>query len=280
MSPKSVPAYSNRGMVQLKLKDWQRAESDASSALQMDIAHVKSYQRRSVARSSLGKIRASLKDLYFARAAAEKNGMNHHRIPTDSFSKVELVLRKVVKRAPRRKIPIKPIRKRQSKKKVEMMPSDHDAKIANTAGVQVFTKITEKLPIGLSVKALQNARSWCEFEQQWLALSEGNKTKCLTKVQPQTIAHVYKNGMENSNVLLDILFHCAEIDAVDGIGAKIKVGHGGQILRALSDIPSIDLVVMMMSSAEKSVLFGYFHTISKGLRKKESAKIKNKLGLE
>ena len=50
-------------MAHLKLKSWAQAEADATSALQIDPLHYKSYQRRCVARLSMGKVRAALLDI-------------------------------------------------------------------------------------------------------------------------------------------------------------------------------------------------------------------------
>ena len=56
----SVVAFSNRAMAYLKMKEWGSAERDADRAIAIDPTHVKSYQRRSAARVSLGKLRAAL----------------------------------------------------------------------------------------------------------------------------------------------------------------------------------------------------------------------------
>jgi hypothetical protein len=57
-------------MAYLKLKSWILAEADATSALQIDPLHYKSYQRRCVARLSLGKVRAAMTDVCAALDAA------------------------------------------------------------------------------------------------------------------------------------------------------------------------------------------------------------------
>jgi hypothetical protein len=61
-------------MAYLKLKSWILAEADATSALQIDPLHYKSYQRRCVARLSLGKVRAAMMDVCAALDAATING--------------------------------------------------------------------------------------------------------------------------------------------------------------------------------------------------------------
>ena len=57
-------------MAHLKLKCWLQAEADATSALQINPLHFKSYQRRCVARLSMGKVRAAMQDICAAMDAA------------------------------------------------------------------------------------------------------------------------------------------------------------------------------------------------------------------
>ena len=57
-------------MAHLKLKCWLQAEADATSALLIDPLHFKSYQRRCVARLSMGKVRAAMQDICAAMDAA------------------------------------------------------------------------------------------------------------------------------------------------------------------------------------------------------------------
>lgn len=71
ISNRSVAAFSNRAMCWVKLKEWKKAELDCSLALQVDDAHVKSYQRRAAARNALGMHRAALADLYEGSARDE-----------------------------------------------------------------------------------------------------------------------------------------------------------------------------------------------------------------
>jgi hypothetical protein len=57
-------------MAHLKLKKWVQAEADSTSALRIDPLHYKSYQRRCVARLSMGKVRAAMQDVCAAMDAA------------------------------------------------------------------------------------------------------------------------------------------------------------------------------------------------------------------
>mmetsp|Transcript_12680 Transcript_12680/g.16006 ORF Transcript_12680/g.16006 Transcript_12680/m.16006 type:complete len:479 (-) Transcript_12680:189-1625(-) len=103
INPRSALAYSNRAMAHLKLKDWLNAESDAATALSLDPTHVKSYQRRSAARFSLGKLRASLLDLEIAKIASGGTATTEMKVEE---AKVRNALRRAIERAPKRRIPI------------------------------------------------------------------------------------------------------------------------------------------------------------------------------
>jgi len=291
-------------MAYLKVKDWQKAESDATSALNLDPTHTKSHQRRSVARSSLGKIRASLQDLHCAKALAQKSGNNGTGTGTDAsinstsqmevqkidadLVKVESMLLEATKRAPKRKIQIKVIGKEHSHSQ-EMDASFRNATATATATatggenphVHVL-KSSEVTPVPRSpssdnpnqnpkafMKHVQNVRSWPEFEQIWHSLSDNDKPQCLEKVRPRTLTSIYKNGMEDSDLLLDLVSTCI----------KIAPAQGENILRALGSIPSIDMVVMMLKASEKEILGEHIKEISRPLGAIAAGKILNQFGL-
>ncbi|CAM9255617.1 unnamed protein product [Ectocarpus fasciculatus] len=96
MNSKSSLAFSNRAMANLKLKEFGKAESDADAALRVDPRHVKSLQRRAVARNALGKHRAALGDL---QTAAEIDPTSK-QVRKD-LSKTLETLKAVVRRAPK-----------------------------------------------------------------------------------------------------------------------------------------------------------------------------------
>ena len=114
----SITSYSSSSpaMAHLKLKYWTQAESDATLALEIDNLHYKSYQRRCVARLSMGKIRAAMMDVCSAQDCYEmemktkfqddntsKITMNEMKTLRD---KVDKALVEAARRAPRRKLPL------------------------------------------------------------------------------------------------------------------------------------------------------------------------------
>ncbi len=106
-------------MAHLKLKHWAQAESDSTSALEIDKFHYKSYQRRCLARLSMGKVRAAMMDICSAQDCYEIEKKKKYKDPGDSHrtvstmeeilrlrQKVEKALVEAAKRAPRRKLPV------------------------------------------------------------------------------------------------------------------------------------------------------------------------------
>ena len=109
-----MAAFSNRALCMLKLKEWRRAEADASLALLHDPRHVKSLQRRAAARSSMGLHRAALADLAAAAVADELHSNNNNNSSSGNGSssssgksiqaetrKVKELLRATMRHAPR-----------------------------------------------------------------------------------------------------------------------------------------------------------------------------------
>lgn len=95
--------YSNRAMAHIKLKNWKQAEEDSTSALEVNPHHFKSYQRRCVARLSMGKLRAAMLDVCSAQDTCIDSQSSLAEINKLRL-KVEKALVAAAKRAPRRKL--------------------------------------------------------------------------------------------------------------------------------------------------------------------------------
>ena len=97
-------------MAYLKTKNWTNAETDATTALNIDPDHFKSYQRRCIARLSLGKLRAAMMDAYAAEdcLASDNDSRSLNEIHKLQ-EKVKNFLLLAVTRAPRRNITVEVI---------------------------------------------------------------------------------------------------------------------------------------------------------------------------
>ena len=243
-------------MSYLKVKDWAKAELDSTSAINIDPTHWKSYHRRSIARSSLGKIRASLKDLQTAKLVLTGNAANDGKkicpsTTTASIKKIDLDIVKTrsslleaVRKAPKKPIPIQVIKKELATEHCSPIPappsmSSHDKPDDKVPAPEPSAKSRKDIR-----KSITKMRTWLEFEQTWHSLVGMDKQTCLECLRPQTLTKIYGNGMEDSDLLVDLISICVEIDA----------SHSVKILRALSNIPSVDMTVMMMNTSDKKIV--------------------------
>eukprot|EP00979_Chaetoceros_neogracilis_P019466 scaffold12402_cov246-Chaetoceros_neogracile.AAC.1 len=255
MNPTSPVPYSNRAMAHLKLKQWAKAESDASSALNIDPSHFKSYQRRSMARSSLGKIRASLQDLFKAKALAENSdeGLKILKRIYADIEKVKAMLTEAILKAPKKKVTLRftsnPTRaNRGSDTSTALSP-----RRTTKEDLQVPEKIFQSTNPDLDSQRICNIRSWLEFEQLWKSLKEDEKRNCLEIMRPQSFATIYRSGMEDSDMLFDLVLTCG----------KIAQSKGYKILQVLSEMKSIDMVTMMLNSSENEEVIKVIKDLSK-----------------
>ncbi len=318
-------------MAYLNLKDWKKAEQDATSAIQLDRFHWKSYQRRSVALCSLGKIRASINDLETAKRILAGDTNNGGTPPggkgikpappftrkstSAALKKIEKDLEKnrallleAIKKAPKKTIPIQvisnydvhetaslsvPVAQEEVETKKDgswVHVTEKDLDVAPTVLNQdLVVPTTTNLPAADAPKTynLQNILSrfrsgstnrhqpicnWMEFEQIWKSLSQEDKPVCLGAIKPKNISTIYSNGIEDSDVLVDListLFHSCNTGSSNGTSttnaSKQQVMmHERKLLQALSEIPAVDMVVMMMSSSEREVLLRCIECLTTG----------------
>ena len=101
LNPRSVVAYSNRAMAQIKLKHYAKALSDCDSALRIDPDHVKSLSRRGTAHNSLGCHSLALYDFGRALELAPQN----KQLRAD-VRKTREHVKVAARKAPRRAAPI------------------------------------------------------------------------------------------------------------------------------------------------------------------------------
>lgn len=242
-------------MAHLKLKDWQSAESDATSAIKLDRNHVKSYRRRSIARSALGKARASLKDLYLAQeiikavyTTDDQKAQNQNG--GIKISQAEAELRRIIHNAPKRKVDIQS----QTLETKSDGYDDGDYEtiaspiVSTTSSANFYSDVTRE-----PLTSLQTAKSWIQFERVWKYLEASQKVPYLAKIKPSKLTEMYKHGFEDANLFLDLMVCCSKMN-----------GDGVRYMGAISKIPSIDMVAMMLSNEEKALAATYIDATLKG----------------
>lgn len=98
-NPRNPIILSNRAMAYLKNAQYNNAEIDCTSAIQLDPSHLKSYTRRGTARNALGKHRLALIDFEIARRLDPSSKEVEGQI-----AKTREALKGAIKRAPKTSI--------------------------------------------------------------------------------------------------------------------------------------------------------------------------------
>ena len=272
-------------MAHLKKKDWLKAEDDASMALTIDASHVKSYQRRSVARASLGKLRAALLDLSRAEAELESldasgggvtgvGGMQ--RGIAAERKRVESLLRAAMKRAPKRcNVPIVLVREEEKKEEIveELSISDDVVSKAGSLDSVSISSVskgsddwvvigdtctgtcttqqidTSSSPAKLAPRQYKKPTTWYEFETTWRSLdSLEERSAYLSSIRPKWLANLYRNGMEDVEIVVDVVVAAGSlVTMVDASQASLAKEY----IHCVANTKSIDIPVMMMNDGQR-----------------------------
>ena len=302
-------------MAHLKKKDWLKAEDDASMALTIDPSHVKSYQRRSVARASLGKLRAALLDL--SRAEAELGSLDSSsggsvggmlKSLAAERKRVESLLRAAMKRAPRRcNVPIVMVVEETKEEEtteeltddaVSKASSDENAPASDVSResdgwVVVDTSVsggndepTQQINTSPSSAAKLMPRkykkptTWYEFETTWRSLdSLEERGVYLSSIKPKWLAVLYRNGMEDVEIVVDIVVAAGTLMTMDANSASLAKEY----VQCVTNTKSIDIPVMMMNGGQRKEVQNVIEKIFLGDdddadEKARKAAVKAKLG--
>ena len=280
-------------MAHLKKRDWRKAEDDASSALVIDPSHVKSYHRRSVARASLGMLRAALLDLSRAEAELEDGPVGGNKTPRDlqksiasGRRRVESLLRAAMKRAPKRcNVPIVVVRdEEEGEEEAAKEEKDDDASVANDAimakenGVDNYdsardtsresndwvvvdtgdsgkeaTRTTNNSPAKPLPTRRQHEKpkTWYDFETTWRSLdSLEERSAYLSSIKPKWLAVLYRNGMEDVEIVVGIVVAAAAMLVVEE-ESNNKAAAAAEYIDCVANTKAIDISAMMMDDGQR-----------------------------
>ena len=272
-------------MAHLKKKDWLKAEDDASMALTFDASHVKSYQRRSVARASLGKLRAALLDLSRAEVELESLGAAGGDVSGMQKSiaaerkRVESLLRAAMKRAPKRcNVPIVVVREDKEEDKEELVEELSDDAVSKAGSVDdgsasdvskgsddwvvVDTSVSggggkdespiqqssTSSPAKLAPREYKKPTTWYEFETTWRSLdSLEERGTYLSSIKPKWLANLYRNGMEDVEIVVDVVVAAGRLMTMDANQASLAKEY----IHCVANTKGIDIPVMMMNDGQR-----------------------------
>ena len=272
-------------MVYLKLKDWRNAENDATTALSFDPNHIKSYHRRASARYSLGKLRAALYDIQWAKQVTQNsklsdssftetskdtNGKKKECISSGNLAlehKIKKALLDAIQKAPKRQIHVVVTNGTQNDCKETLKKNDdaHDNStniIMSHKPSQCSTKPVSSFhghdkqnhndisqdshqPLALSstTKIKTVPKTWHEFKSIWNSYkTKSDRIHILSLTQPSRITKLFKHGIEDTNLLVDILMVASEME------------DATKYVKALSRIQKLHITTMMMTEDERSMV--------------------------
>jgi len=273
-------------MAHLKRKDWLKAEDDATTALAIDASHVKSYQRRSAARASLGKLRAALLDLSRAEAelglglggasggsgtaCAGSIGAMQKSIRVER-RRIESLLRAAMKRAPKRcNVPIAVVHPEKEEEEEKIVEEQDDDAVSKASGVDNdigSASDVSREPNDFAVvdsgggdnengsaptkpRQHQKPTTWYEFEATWRSLDslEERGAYLLSSVKPKWLGVLYRNGIEDAQIVVDIVTAAGTL--VD-VHKKSRASLAKEYIQAVTNTKSIGIPVMMMDDGQR-----------------------------
>jgi tetratricopeptide (TPR) repeat protein len=266
INSRSGVAFSNRSMAYLKLKEFLHAEKDASSAIDIDPTHVKSYQRRSSARVSLGKLRAALKDLKTAELLS--GGGSGLAV---EIRKCTEALRDSVKRAPKSRVRIVVASGVSRGAKdldavTEAQEEEEEEEEVLEIGDDGFdlSEVSKKTPAavvspppaaassvtGGKVKKHKAPKTAYDFEKTWRSIKgRAEKEKYLTESAAGLLSKLFSSGFQDATVFEQVV---ETLDGVCAVGAKNRSKVVG-VVEDLANVKNVDMLCMM---ADKALISG------------------------
>ncbi|XP_055807685.1 uncharacterized protein LOC129876307 isoform X4 [Solanum dulcamara] len=254
LSPTAV-GYANRAMAFLKIKRFQEAENDCTEALNLDDRYIKAYSRRSTSRKELGKLKESIKDAEFAlrlepqnpeikkqygevKALYEKEILKRVSGATGVFAQGAQKSGKTIKSGP-------------VIQSVSSSSQKHNHKISKQEleeSVQDLAARAAGLAKSEAAKNIAAPNSAYQFEVSWRGLSGDRnlQTHLLKVTSPATLPRIFKNAL-SAPMLMDIV-RCVATFFIGDMNLAIRY------LEDLTKVPRFDIIIMCLSSTDKSEL--------------------------
>ncbi|KAL8061534.1 hypothetical protein ABFX02_02G092200 [Erythranthe guttata] len=282
LSPSAV-AYANRAMAYIKIRRFQEAENDCTEALNLDDRYIKAYSRRSTARKELSKLKESMDDAEFALRLEPQNQEIKKQFAESKSLLEKAILKKVsgaltgsVEGAQPGKSEVdknnnvqKPLSGRVTEI-LEEKPKGSKSREATAetsmeikrnslsqtkpkngkqqlkASVQELAAKAANLAKAEAAKNIVPPNSAYQFEVSWRGLSNDRnlQTRLLQVTSPAALPGIFKNAL-SAPILVDII-RCIATFFVEDMALAVDY------LQNLTKIPRFDMIIMCLSSADKS----------------------------
>lgn len=239
-------------MSYLKVRDWEKAEKDASLAVKLNSKHTKSFQRRATARFRLGKLRACLKDLQLAESTllSSNNEITDSQIESlrkeifQEKNRAIKALQNVILSAPRRSIAVHIVEN-------QVILKGEDQHFVDG----LFKSASVKEHISFEV---HKPKSWYEFESRWKSLpTDKSKIAFLrTCITPSHLTKLYQNnGMEDADLLVDLIQTSSRIDneTLQSFPSEVPK-HDSYLYSLGNSLPNLDILALMLCDSQRSTI--------------------------
>ncbi|XP_019071657.1 uncharacterized protein [Solanum lycopersicum] len=263
LSPTAV-SYANRAMAYLKIKRFQEAENDCTEALNLDDRYIKAYSRRSTSRKELGKLKESIEDAEFALWLEPRNPEIKKQ-----YGEVKALYEKENNRDVLGTAKVEDTHMQISNKDSDASPTVPTLNLAfGTAkkthkiskqeleeSVQELAARAAGLAKTEAAKNIAAPNSAYQFEVSWRGLSGDRnlQTQLLKVTSPAMLPRIFKNAL-SAPMLMDIV-RCIATFFIEDMNLAIRY------LEDLTKVPRFDMIIMCLSSADKSELLKIWEEI-------------------
>ncbi|GJN36159.1 hypothetical protein PR202_gb24999 [Eleusine coracana subsp. coracana] len=245
---------------------FKEAEDDCTEALDLDDRYIKVYSRRITARKELGKLKEAMDDCTLICTDAEFAISLDPNNPglRKQYSEIKALHMEITKKA---SVPAKRavsgFDKTADKKDktshpwtISRKPQDGKQKAGSEASIQELASRAASLYMSSTVKSVKTPKTAYDFEVSWRALSDdtAQQIQLLKSIPPASLPEIFKNSL-SAAFLVDIVKCSASIFRIctchilrdDGVLAV-------SFLENLAKVPRFDLIIMCLSSINKSEL--------------------------
>ncbi|XP_006339935.1 RNA polymerase II-associated protein 3 isoform X3 [Solanum tuberosum] len=263
LSPTAV-SYANRAMAYLKIKRFQEAENDCTEALNLDDRYIKAYSRRSTSRKELGKLKESIEDAEFALRLEPQNPEIKKQ-----YGEVKALYEKENNRDVPGTAKVEDTHMQINNKDSDasptvptLNPAFGTAKKTHKISKQELEESVQELAAraaGLAkteaAKNIAAPNSAYQFEVSWRGLSGDRnlQTQLLKVTSPAMLPRIFKNAL-SAPMLMDIV-RCVATFFIEDMNLAIRY------LEDLTKVPRFDMIIMCLSSTDKSELLKIWEEI-------------------
>ena len=260
---RTAVAFANRAMALLKLGEHERAEEDATSALEIDPSYLKALQRRSTARREQGKLLEAMEDCESAlRLTPQSQALRGDR--------------RALAKAYRDAEGLEPLKTeatvtiakdaraaQKTKERGEEVEPEEDAgppaaarsEARPAAAVAAASPPPRPLPVpkaraSPSAPPTRAPRTSAEFEVAWRSLraDDGGRWALLSSLDPLAISGLLKDSLTGE------VFYSILTCILGNMSGENGLGAGVAILRSLSQTPRFKINVLSIPSRKRAEL--------------------------